>query len=620
MTEQTPEYTRSVALSDVCREVEACIELSTVPEPTAKAAVLFYSFRNEHGREIDPLPGASHSQKFGYFVYLPTREGETSLVQRIAAPAEATHFLAGVADWEIRLGGLDANLQLVPLRPSAETVFDNVSTRTGVPLDEIVLSYPVRGEVDVEFSWAYRIAPGAQGLLLFQFLDNSGEILLPPSSLSINAELGAYAYVDTGSNNASRTSLTMRTPARAAEMRVSGSLWRGDAVFILERPQLVSLGPKKLSRTDQAAEWVASLKPDDDLLIIHTTAGAIRDGNTLLLRSNRLALSLSERGWKVVFVPFSGFASQDAEWVISRSLLQVPNTRLASVVSQMLARCTSGRKVYLCSSRTDVSAIALQNRLQDHGWKTVYEIRDDMEEFQRVGYSRWYRAALEERFSREADGVIATSPRLAERVSIIAEREDVELIPNAAPDVFIKATAGMRNVQHFEAIRTKPIVGYLGHLTNSWFDWLGVLEMMRQLPKISFEIIGHGMPETVHLPINAQYLGAMGHSEALPTMSRWRVGIIPFTESRLTYGVDPNKLYEYVALGIRTVSAPMGRVVDAPGAAVYSSVDEFTELVDTAAAIEPTADYYHRCEEFLAESSWSARTQEVDDYLRGALL
>lgn len=616
MTAENPEYTRSLTVPAGTREVEARLELSTLPEEHAKAAVLFFSFRDRDGRELELTSGALSSQNFGYFVYLSARQSERILAHRIAVPEGAETVLAGVADWGVRLGDSKDLLDLIPRRDPVETRFGEPGAPSGVEINQLFLTYPVIGDVAVEINWKYRINPGAQGLLILEFFDARGEALLSPSSLATNPELGSYAYLATGPDEVARNSIVLQTPARAVTMRIRGARWRGDGAYLIERPELVVRGAGDVSSSDLAREWVASLEPDDDLLIIHTTAGAIRADNTLLLRSNRTAISLSERGWKVIFVPFSGLADANVNWVISPSLLQIPPESLGGVVSQVLSRSTIGRKVYVCSSRTDVSAISLQNRLQDHGWKTVYEIRDDMEEFQRVGYSKWYRPALEERFAREADGVIATSPRLAERIAVIAQRDDVELIPNAAPDSFIDATSVMRSVDHFKAVRSRPIVGYLGHLTESWFDWRAVLDMMRQLPDVSFEFIGHGMPDSVHLPMNAEYFGPMAHDEALPIMRHWRVGMIPFVESRLTFGVDPNKLYEYVALGVQTVSSPMGQVERAPGSHIFRTVGEFVELVATTVGIVPTDDYFRECDEFLSEASWSARTRQIDDYVK----
>lgn len=509
MTAEIPEYTRSITVPAGTREVEARLELSTSPEEHAKAAALYFSFRDKGGRELELTSGAWSSKKFGHFVHLSARQGDTSLSHRVTVPEGAGTVLAGVVDWGIQLGDSKGQLELIPRQDSVETSFDEPGSHGGVALDQLLLTYPVTGDVPVDVSWMYRITPGAQGLLIFDFFDARGESLLPPSSLATNRELGSYAYLASGPEEVGRHSIAVRTPSRAVTMRIRGTRWRGDGAYLLERPELVARGAGDANNSDLARQWVTGLEPDDDLLIIHTTAGAIREDTTLLLRSNRTAISLSERGWKVIFVPFSGFANENVKWVLSPSLLQVPPEGLGSVVSQVLTRSSRGRKVYVCSSRTDVAAIYLQNRLRDHGWKTVYETRDDTEEFQCVGYSKWYRPVLEERFAREADEIVATSRRLADRISVISHRGDVELIPNAAPDSFIEATRVMLSVNRFKSAWNRPIVGYLGHLTDSWFDWRAVLEMMRRIPDIFFEFIGHSMPESVHLPMNAKFFGAM---------------------------------------------------------------------------------------------------------------
>ena len=63
---------------------------------------------------------------------------------------------------------------------------------------------------------------------------------------------------------------------------------------------------------------------------------------------------------------------------------------------------------------------AIEKLKLERNWHTVYEIRDDMEEFNRVGYSKWYSSQLEIKVAQLADKVVTVSPRLAQKIKIMA--------------------------------------------------------------------------------------------------------------------------------------------------------------------------------------------------------
>lgn len=154
------------------------------------------------------------------------------------------------------------------------------------------------------------------------------------------------------------------------------------------------------------------------------------------------------------------------------------------------------------------------------------------------------------------------------------------VIPNAVNKHVIETTKRLRTPQVTAQRNSSNKVGYVGHLTESWFDWPLVVEAAKRLPDVIFEIVGHGMPKNIKLPGNVEYLGPKSHDELRPLVQTWKVGLIPFADIPLTRSVDPNKIYEYFAWGLRCVSAPMGMVQEYPSTWVYRGVDEFVESIE----------------------------------------
>src|SRR5699024_1657646 len=157
-----------------------------------------------------------------------------------------------------------------------------------------------------------------------------------------------------------------------------------------------------------------------------TTAGPFAENNNLLLRSNRMAIEMASKGWKVVYVPFSNEPGR----IVSENILQISSDDLREAFNTISGSTRTGRSVFVCSSRSDIVTLSMVDRARANGWRVIYETRDDMEEFQRVGYSKWYRAIIEKRIADSSDAVLATSPRLRDRILAISRLNQPKLLPN----------------------------------------------------------------------------------------------------------------------------------------------------------------------------------------------
>src|SRR5699024_2328507 len=122
--------------------------------------------------------------------------------------------------------------------------------------------------------------------------------------------------------------------------------------------------------------------------------------------------------------------------------------------------------------------------------------------------------------------VLAVSPRLAQKANLIGNRSDAIVSPNAVSDFLFDAGRNYRSLEHQAAKAGRRIVGYLGHLTDSWFDWRLVLNVAHELSDYEFRIVGHGIPERVEnsLPSNVHFLGPMTHEQFVNEAAAWNVG------------------------------------------------------------------------------------------------
>ena len=106
-----------------------------------------------------------------------------------------------------------------------------------------------------------------------------------------------------------------------------------------------------------------------------------------------------------------------------------------------------------------------------------------------------------------------------------------------------------------------------------------MIEIANKRPKYEFEIIGHSEPEDLIVPANIKILGPKIHSEINEIASSWSVAIIPFKMGPLADGVDPIKIYEYMALELPTVSFRMPQIDSYPCTITVNTVDDFCSTI-----------------------------------------
>lgn len=615
---RTPIWKTSMQLSAKDKSIHLSVDYAVVKSGIRKAAVVAYRFYDESNHPVKPLGRFESAKWCGPFEYIhATDENQGHYDLRLNCPSSVSTVEVEIYSW-----ARSANISLTgnPIVELDQKVvesdfFDSSGAPTDVPVEDLRVQYSVTPGAKYSLRWNVKSPTSSQALLTFQYYNQNGELQLPGSDFEIHPKYGAYKYT-VNSKGAPIETTTFTVPGGATRVDVVGVPWKTRGALVRARPVLVTHGDDegRLS-DDRVLEVLREIPEDARVVVVYTTAGSISPSNNLLLRSNRLAYEYAKAGWHVLFFPFSRLGADDPEHLVER-LYQFERSRLRLVMDELLER-RGKNNVLLCSTFTDVNMVGLIDQCHHQGWRVVYEVRDDMEEFNRVGFAKWYDSNLETRFASRSDAVVAVSPRLRDKVSTMTDRRDVGLVPNGAPDELIDSAQALRSISVIEERKKHATVGYIGHLTASWFDWEWLFKTATQLPTVNFEIIGHGIPDGLRLPRNVRYLGSMNHTDCLRYVKRWSAGLIPFKISRLTYGVDPNKAYEYVAMGLRTVSAPMGQVADMPGAIVYRSQIEMAQAVQSAVQNPLTEADLERFEVYLGTASWSHRSNEMIAVLEG---
>lgn len=442
--------------------------------------------------------------------------------------------------------------------------------------------------------------------LQISLFDESGEQMLAPEGLPANPKHGTFVPIDLKKGEEVRTDFEVALPPGVRTISFNGLAW-GKKTATYSGAPTVSFQTEQSD--DAVHQFLAGCGVGDKVIVIDTTAPPLGH-ETLALRPNNLALEYGRAGAKVLFIPFG--STQDQPAILDENCAQVPRAQVDAVLNRFLASNSDAECIYICSSYPSYECLTRMERLQRHGWHTVYEIRDDMEEFNRVGYSKWYHPLLEARMGTVADQVVTVSTALADKIQVMGRPvEEPHVIPNGVRQATLDQSTHLRQDDPPADRVEQARVGYVGHLTASWFDWPALIEAARALPEVSFDIVGHGKPDSIVLPDNIDFHGPKTHEELLELVPTWKVGLIPFIDSPLTRGVDPNKIYEYYAWGLRVVTAKMGAVEKYPSTWVYTGAKQLTECIQEAQSTPITVEEIATIREFAETSSWRHRAHTM---------
>jgi glycosyltransferase involved in cell wall biosynthesis len=194
--------------------------------------------------------------------------------------------------------------------------------------------------------------------------------------------------------------------------------------------------------------------------------------------------------------------------------------------------------------------------------RLVYDCNDAHADF--PGLPRWTRAYQQETF-RRADRVVVSSRALRdEAVRARGGNRDVHLVGNGVDFAAFRRALASAPAEPGPA---DARVGYLGAIAP-WFDFDLVAEMARARPQWRFALVGPVLggaeADAARLAslANVELHPAVPHDDVPGVLRGFSVGMIPFRRTRLTAGVNPNKLYEYLAAGLPTVATPFSPEVE----------------------------------------------------------
>jgi glycosyltransferase involved in cell wall biosynthesis len=152
-----------------------------------------------------------------------------------------------------------------------------------------------------------------------------------------------------------------------------------------------------------------------------------------------------------------------------------------------------------------------------------------------------------------SDVVVVSSNLLREEIEPLSPRRIVEIGNGVDFPLFDAAFHAPRRPPEIAAL-PRPIIGYAGALAE-WIDLDLIAVVAAAFPAASVVLVGPTVGQSVRPAErfashpNVHWLGSKPHEDLPHWVAEMDVCLIPFRCTPLTRGVNPNKLWEYFALG-----------------------------------------------------------------------
>ncbi|MBR3144223.1 glycosyltransferase [Candidatus Saccharibacteria bacterium] len=266
----------------------------------------------------------------------------------------------------------------------------------------------------------------------------------------------------------------------------------------------------------------------------------------------------------------------------------------------------------------NVSDVALNKieKIQEHGYKIVYEYIDEFHED--VSGSLVYQLETWEKLPKlKPYLVLASAGKLYDEAKAHFTDSKVIMSKNAVnvEDFDYHTKRAVPSDLNKIIKNKKPIVGYYGALAL-WLDYDLISEVAKNNKDVNFVLLGvnyqNALSKLDQSIDNIYYLGPKKYKELANYSACFDVAIIPFKTGEIAKGTSPVKLFEYMAMGLPTVGTK--DLNECKGYEyVYLAKDskDFSKLINKAIEEHKDKKVREALLEQAKDNSWQSRAEDI---------
>lgn len=346
-------------------------------------------------------------------------------------------------------------------------------------------------------------------------------------------------------------------------------------------------------------------------------------------RPQHLCLELAEAGCRVHYISPTTLRSRSRGWHISNPEKAGRLWRMSFLAPQRI----TFHELYTQPASAAAIEQSLQtfvNRLSDAGRRTViiaqhpywerilqnitgtniiYDCLDDYS-----GFSHQHREMpnREQSLVSLCSGIVTTSQHLSDKWRDLPQPQ--ALIRNACEYEHFAT----RPERVFSTPCGRPVLGYFGAIED-WFDVELVEQLSKTFSNCTLLLVGGATPPVLQrlrqLP-NAVLPGEVPYTDLPRYVHAFSVALMPFRMQPLTLGVNPVKVYEYLAAGLPVVTVPLPEMQQFGDLARTGLGDDFVKAVGEVLASGYSAEEVAARQAFAKQETWERRAEDLIGFLR----
>lgn len=226
---------------------------------------------------------------------------------------------------------------------------------------------------------------------------------------------------------------------------------------------------------------------------------------------------------------------------------------------------------------------------------------------------------MEESLTKKADIVFATSKYLYNLRK--AKNSNTYYLPSAI-NIGKSHFSELKGAAEMEAF-SKPIIGFVGGITNIKINWEWIKEAAQSNPQWNFVFIG---PLTTYPPTaitdqkNIAFLGAKLQEELPAYIKSFDVCLIPYKGEEFLKACQPTKAFEYLAVGKPVVSSWIPELEDYQDIIYLSrNAKEFIKNIEIALTVGKNKEMIELYIKTSQGYTWEDRVTKASELITGIL-
>lgn len=253
-------------------------------------------------------------------------------------------------------------------------------------------------------------------------------------------------------------------------------------------------------------------------------------------------------------------------------------------------------------------------KMKQLGYKIIYDYYDELSDA--IANPQKAQKAHENLSKINPQIILTTSQRLYDNMKTIFPQKEIYLVKNGVTvEDFAKPASEIPTDMIDIVQEKKPIVGYYGYLAN-WIDLELIEKCLKERPDYNFIFIGKPHSGYKYQNLleysNFHYLGHKNYEELYKYSTNFDCAILPFKLGNIAKATSPNKLFEFMAIGVPSVcTADMVECRGFDGVLVSNDNDDFVKNIDKAISMSKDKNIVSKLKQTALANTWESKANQI---------